>query len=85
MSLTRYTHCAIIYCRQASIAAKTLAAHERHYDFITFLGIPWKSGRLVLFIALIPCVNAFKPYFLSRGEDMGTGTGLGCSNVESLS
>ena len=38
MPLTRHAHCAIIYCRLANLAAKTLAARERHYDFITFLG-----------------------------------------------
>ena len=54
---TCHVHCAIIYCRQAGLVAKTLAARERYCDFVTFLRIPQKSGRLVLFIALIPCVN----------------------------
>ena len=44
-------------------AAKTLEAREGYDDFITFLGTPRKLDhvwRLVLFIAFIPCVNAFK-------------------------
>ena len=40
-------------------AAKTLAAHERHDDLITFLGIPRKLDHVVLsFLVLIPCINA---------------------------
>ena len=31
---------------KCSHAAKTLAAHKRHYDFITFLGIPRKLDHV---------------------------------------
>ena len=41
-------------------AAKTLAVHKRHYDFITNSPeIDSHVWRVFLFLALVPCVNAF--------------------------